>query len=821
MTNSIRFGRSTSHPLILGVLIALALLSASAVRAQDDKKDATATEKATTLTLIGGGQYVNDVDARGKARLNEFREIPKGGVIEFGQLTWSAKDSGLHLAFTATDVAQKDQGYFLYLADPARFRFKAGFDQFLRQYSTGSKTLWSGVGTGRLTLDNAFRQRAEDLAGAPTNPFASPELKTYIEAALSGAKPFDIGTDRKDLKSELEFNLGKSITATFTGRYELRGGTKPLGFGTYIRRQGLAGTPGTGAGFFWRETVEARGSELIEPLDYKTTEMGAALTWTKKGHSLSAGWFGSRFRNDITALYFDNPFEASTGRNSASIFDPKADQETGAPNGNNNFRGLYDRSSTSLAPNNDYSRVFGNASVKLGEKARFTAVMARASMEQNDAFLPYAENDQVVFSQLGQPVVYAKNAALPRPSLDGKMETTQADFKLTARPTDGLGLRAAYRYYKLDDQRPHLTFPGYSSSGDSFFRAGVGQKDAAGNRYLFNEVGGYDRQRLTAGASYRFGSWSLDGEYAGTTWNYEARQVEKTTDNSFKGTLRVSTATANASVYARTAKRDFDGSYNVGLEASGVRAFDVWKRDRTEFGADADITLGDNVTLAAGGNYYQDTYPGAVAGFTYGWGLQDTSNGSVFAGLTYAKAERELSLWAGYEQYDWNSLQVTKSSQGADYAPQNRWTRESADGLYWIGIEGSTAVGKKGRLRGDVNYQKFLGDWITTNLATNDTNSGQAYPFPESSDSTLTARISFSWEFNEKATFEARYMVEPYRLDDFTIDSMRPYMQGIMQETRASANPLGEMNVTRFLFLDSRYTGYTAHVLSALVHLRF
>lgn len=821
MINHIQFARSTPRSLALGTLIAIALSAAPAVRAQDAKKDAAAPEKTTALTLIGGGQYVNDLDARGKARFNEFREVPKGAFLEFGQFTWSGKDSNLHLAFTAIDVAQKDQGYLLYLADPTRFRFKASFDQFLRQYSTGSKTLWSGAGTGRLTLDSAFRQRAEDLAGAPTNPFASPELKTYIEAALAGANPFDIGTDRKDLKSGLEFDLGKSVKASLTGRYELRGGTRPLGFGTYIRRQALAGTPGTGAGFFWRESVEARGSELVEPLDYKTTEMGATLTWAKKGHSLSGGWFGSRFRNDITALYFDNPFEATTGRASASIFDPKADQETGAPNGNNNFRGLYDRSNTSLAPNNDYSRVFGNASFKLGEKTRLTAVVARASMKQNDAFLPYAENDQVVFSQLGQPVVYAKNAALPRASLDGKMETTQADFKLTARPADALSLRAGYRYYKLDDQRLQIVFPGYSSSGDSFFRAGIGQKDAAGNRYLFNEVGGYDRQRVNAGAAYKFGSWSLDGEYSGTTWKYEARQVEKTRDDSFKGTLRVSTATANASVYARTAKRDFEGAYSVGLEASGVRAYDVWKRDRTEFGADADLTIGENVTLAAGGNYYKDTYPGAVANFTYGYGLQDTSNGSVFAGLTYAKAERELSLWAGYEQYDWNSLQVTKSSQGADYAPQNRWTRESSDDLYWIGVEGRTSVGKKGRLRGDVNYQKFLGDWITTNLAVNDTNSGQAYPFPESSDSTLTARISFSWEFNEKATFEVRYLVEPYKLDDFTIDSMRPYMQGVMQETRASANPLGEMNVSRFLFLDSRYTSYTAHVVSALVHLRF
>ena len=89
------------------------------------------------------------------------------------------------------------------------------------------------------------------------------------------------------------------------------------------------------------------------------------------------------------------------------------------------------------------------------------------------------------------------------------------------------------------------------------------------------------------------------------------------------------------------------------------------------------------------------------------------------------------------------------------------------------------------------------------------------------SDSTLTARASFLWDWTSKVGFEARYWYEPYRLDDFSLDIMQPYMQGVFQETRSSAADVGAMNVSRFLFLDSRYTDYTAHVLSAFVHVRF
>jgi len=778
-------------------------------------------ESATSVTAVVGAQSVNDVGERGKARFDEFRDVPEGAVFEFGRFTWTPKDSNLALSLTAIDALQDDQRYFLHLSDPAKLTFKASFVELPRFYSSGSKSLWSGIGTGNLTLSETFREGAETAAGSPSAPFPSAALKPYMDAALAGASPFDLQTKRKDLKGGLDYKLAKAFTLSLTGRYETRDGTKPLGFGTYIRRQGLSGVPGTGAGSFWRETVEARGNELVEPIDYKTAEVGATLTWAKHGHSASAGWFGSRFRNDITALYFDNPFEASPGRTSATIFDPRADQETGAPNGNNNLRGLYAHSALQLWPNNDYNRVFGNASIRLAEKTRLNATVARATMTQDDAFLPYAENDRVVFSQLGQPVVRAKDAALPRASLDGKMTTMQADLKLTSRLTDALSVRAAYRYYDLNDDRPEITFPGFSSSGDSYFRAGIGQKDAAGNRILFNEVGGYTRHRLNVGAAYRLGTVTLDGEYIRTGWKYEARQVEETSDDAFKGTLRFAVANASVNAFYLRASRDYQGPYAVGLETSGVRSYDVWTRDRDQLGADVDVPVSDDVSVAFGGSYWKDKYPGAVQGFTYGYGLQDSQSGSFYGGVNYAKNDWLLGAWAGYDQYEWNSLQVTKTSLTTDYNPTNRWARGSSDDVYWVGFEAVAPVGKKGKVRADVNYQKFTGDWTTDNLATPDVNSAVAYPFPGLSDSTLSLRASFLWEFTSKVTLEARYWYEPYRLDDFTLDSMQPYMQGVFQETRSSATDLGPMNVSRFLFLDSRYTDYTAHVLSAFVHVRF
>jgi hypothetical protein len=100
-------------------------------------------------------------------------------------------------------------------------------------------------------------------------------------------------------------------------------------------------------------------------------------------------------------------------------------------------------------------------------------------------------------------------------------------------------------------------------------------------------------------------------------------------------------------------------------------------------------------------------------------------------------------------------------------------------------------------------------------------NSAVAYPFPELSDSTLSFRAALVWALTPKISLEGRYWYEPYRLDDFTWDILQPYMQGVFKETRRSASDVGDMNVSRFLFLDSRYSDYTAHVVSAFLHVTF
>ena len=76
----------------LFVLALLAVALAAPLLAEEP------AEKDTSLTLVGGPQYVNQDDlGRGEARFKEFRDVPQGFAFEFGRFAWTPKDKSLLL----------------------------------------------------------------------------------------------------------------------------------------------------------------------------------------------------------------------------------------------------------------------------------------------------------------------------------------------------------------------------------------------------------------------------------------------------------------------------------------------------------------------------------------------------------------------------------------------------------------------------------------------------------------------------------------------------------------------------------------------------
>jgi hypothetical protein len=71
-------------------------------------------------------------------------------------------------------------------------------------------------------------------------------------------------------------------------------------------------------------------------------------------------------------------------------------------------------------------------------------------------------------------------------------------------------------------------------------------------------------------------------------------------------------------------------------------------------------------------------------------------------------------------------------------------------------------------------------------------------------------RSDVSYQLTPNVAVGLRYLYEPYRLNDFEWNDLTPYPFGVLAP---------ENEGRRFLLLDSRYSGHTAHTVG--IYLRF
>ncbi len=805
--------------LALGVLCS----ADTAVRAGD----------GVTVEATAGGQ-VTSTEGERDAKFFEYRDPSQGAVIEHLRV-FSNTGSPWYFVLDGANVSRGDQRYVLEFGRAGVFRMRAGYDetpQFLYNDAT-----WLLAGEdGRYTFDNAFRQVIET---ASTDPLAPEPVTELMPRVLdTTARPLDLGTERQTGFVDGSVRVASWFDLGFEASREKKAGLRRISTGTYIRRQAVAGDPTSGPGFFDRERFESRGLELPEAVEYRVNQLGLTTTFRAGRGVINAGVQSSAFENQIDQLYWDNPFEAAPSVSSSStgiVIGPVGQQEP-AGFGTTNNRGRAAQNALDLWPSNDYLRYFVTASYPLPLRSRITAQYSQGTTEQDDAFLPYTLNEAVIFDVGPDGTantaddILARDAELPARDLDGEIVTTTAALRLISRPLDPLALRATWRRYEYENNSRELFFPGYAAAGESYMRRDIG-------RPLINDVGGYQRTQWALGGSWRFGRpATIDVEYGQQDWEYDHRQVEGTTETTLAARLRVEPVDwLAARLTYSDSTREFEGEYEIGLETSRIRMYDVWDRDRQAYSVEVDVTPGDAWTFGAGYGRREDEYPGVVPEPeplpgsnpfpSYPYGLNAAENESVWALIGFARERYTVQATVGHDSDSWDSLHATKTSLANDaiqYDPQNRWRRLQDDGTTWGNLFlGLDLLPNKARLTVDLTYSDYGGDLETTNLETPTINSAVAYDYPELNTKLFTARVALDWVFTRNLTLSANYWYEPFRLDDFAWDVLQPYMQGRLLETGDAPGDVRPMNVNRLLWLDARYSDYTAHVASLLLHMKF
>src|SRR5450830_780007 len=207
----------------------------------------------------------------------------------------------------------------------------------------------------------------------------------------------DIGTTRKNTSFNAGYSINPRLNVKFDFNHLDQSGAKLMSFGSMLH----AGAIG--------EAV----SVLPNPTKSQTDTFDLALNWTGDKSYLTASYFGSLFHQGYDRVTFQT------------------------------YGGANDMQTMSTAPSNEFHQLNLSGGYNLAAKTKLTGGLSIGRNTQNDQFSV-------------DPFMYVTGNTAPgnlKTSLDGLVETTHADIKLTDQTTKNLTLSASIKY----DERNNKT----------------------------------------------------------------------------------------------------------------------------------------------------------------------------------------------------------------------------------------------------------------------------------------------------------------------------------------------------------------------------
>lgn len=481
----------------------------------------------------------------GDRRSQGFRDYqgvePGLSIQSFGYQAEQA-DQARYAEIVGGGVGQGDQFYGLRLGRYNDWRLDLYYDETPHVYTSTYRSLWSGAGTERLTLQQGLPP------GGGANPAAT---QAAIEGALAGTPESELGVQRKKAGLRLERRITEHWRGYASLSEERRQGARPFG-----------------AAFGY-----TTNAEIPESIDTTTRDFAAGAIYADERNRLNLAATASIFRNRIDSMTFDN-----------AMYVPLFGIAGLSPNAFT--QGRFD-----LAPSNEHYHLKAEYGRAMPEfyRANFTATAALGTMRQDDTLLP--PSPYALTGGSAQGVSLADNwntsAALTRQSADARIDTRMAHLGLSLKPTSALTARGKLRYYETRNHTEYLACNPLTGQWGRLLNDGTGASFAAANTAAGVNPGGtaataynaagcdleavraldlvpaagnivirnipFDHAQTNAGVSadYRLGrASSVSAELERETFRREHRERDKTWEDKLKlgyvnrgvidGTLRLS-----------------------------------------------------------------------------------------------------------------------------------------------------------------------------------------------------------------------------------------------------------------------------------------
>jgi MtrB/PioB family decaheme-associated outer membrane protein len=643
--------------------------------AQDRNK--TLDQLRTTFEI--GAQYVN-LDGERPSKFEEYKRVRDGFLFRRFSVTANPEGSPYFLNLRGRGPSEIDQQYFLDAGKYGKFRTKLEWTALPHLYSTGSKSLFGSSDKGVLTIPDGVQSQLQNAT--------DPEIPGLVQKLLAETPLTTLRVKRQTLRFEQKFNVTDKWSLRFKAVDQKRFGTRPLGNGSYER----IGTPNG-------DTFRVLQVELPEPVDYRSDTFSFGTNYAAKKWGVNFDYTYSQFRNNISTLFFENPFRLTD-----------AQANPGGGTGRLRYaRGAYD-----LAPDSDAHSLLFSGFLDLPHDSRVASALGWSFWRQNDAFLPFTQNTAIV---AGAPPAGIKPLpagtkptdleALPARSLNGEVDTFTQDHLFTSRLTGSLTVNLHYRYYDYHNSTPVLEFPGYAAYNESYWRTNIvtvpGTTPAVAVP-IENEPVSFLKQNAMAEVVWKIAdlvTWKMDYGWEG--WDRTHRNVATSNEHSV-GTMVTLFKSSNpftARIKYRYSDRLPD-SYDQGLkEFNLLRVFDQSRRLRHDASIQWQWRATPQLGLSGTFGYLSDDYDQHFLGLV----KYISGYGSVDALYTTDKA----TFYVNYTREQIQSQLQSVAKTAAPYDLRNRWDRNSRDKVDTFGL-GVTTYLAKDRLAIDSHYAFSLAD---------------------------------------------------------------------------------------------------------------
>jgi len=690
------------------------------------------------------GAIDTDVDTN-SSKFQEYRDFSSGFTLDFNLLGESA-DGERYFDLAADNVRRKDARYTLNYGKVGRYNILFDYNRIPHRFGNGGRMLYTETAPGRLEIANPIQGAIQGaiMNQAALNPagITFPFLRNLLSPYLATAQLIDLALERDRTLARVDLGRMGKLGWQLEYTHEARNGNRPYG-GSF--------------GF-------SNATELPEPIDYDTTGAEISGEFNTATSGLRFGYRYSRFKNNVSTLYWDNPFRLTGGT------DPSAYTAPGAGSINGSAVGFAD-----LAADNDSNMVFLGGRTRLGGWwASGTASYNR--MQQDDPLLPYTLNPSIVGINFnGARFDPTDPANLPTRSADREAVATHLQASAGTNFGERWGLALRYRYYDYDNKSDRIELPGY-------VRYHAVWEPIARITVPF----AYTRQNLGADLTWDLGLRShLVFGYELESWDRDFREIKSSDEDIFR--LSYDTQPwEKLTLWARYEYGDRSiGDYDTAAQEDsfvepegitnlpGLRKYDEAARTYDSFNVEAQVFATEAWSFSFGATNRYEDYGKSQFGLIYDDILQYNAEASFTPGESF-------SFFLFGHRADRETRQKARQSGATPSTnPLDDWTgtfNELTD-TWGLGLNGKLATRWGYSLTANWTRSDGEADFFSPPGGTPD----RAVGFDNYEDIELLSLLGrVDYRITDSAAAGLFYRWEDYKIDSYVLQGLQNYLPGAL-----------------------------------------